>query len=86
LGAGSLSYFSTIVLAVALSTGSVFAADRGDSCCSYLEDRLAELEATTATKGNRKMSLTISGQVNRLIMWWVEVPAPVLAQAAEVIE
>jgi hypothetical protein len=22
------------------------------------------------TKGNRKMSLTISGQVNRLIMWW----------------
>ena len=70
MGAGSLSYLSTIAFAVALSTGSTFATDRGDACCGDLEDRIAELEATTATKGNRKMSLTISGQVNRLIMWW----------------
>jgi hypothetical protein len=70
LGAGSLSYIGVILLAIALSPGSIFAADRGDACCSDLEDRIAELEATTAIKGNRKMSLTISGQVNRLIMWW----------------
>ena len=70
MGAGSLSYISIIVFAVALSTGSVFAVDHGASCCGDLEERIAELEATTATKGNRKMSLTISGQVNRLIMWW----------------
>jgi hypothetical protein len=70
LGAGFLGYISIIVLAVALSTGSIFAADRGDACCGDLEDRIAKLEATTAIKGNRKMSLTISGQVNRMIMWW----------------
>ena len=70
LGAGSLSYIGIILLAIALSTGSMFAADRGDTCCSDLEDRIAELEATTAINGNRKMSLTISGQVNRLVMWW----------------
>ena len=70
LGAGSLSYLSTIVLALSLSTGSIFAADRGDPCCGDLGDRIAELEATTAIKGNRKMSLTIAGQVNRIIMWW----------------
>src|SRR5215475_433637 len=70
LGAGSLSYFSTLVLALALSTGSIFAADLGGSCCADLEERIAELEATTAAQGNRKMSLTSSGQVNRIIMWW----------------
>jgi len=58
------------VLALALSTGSIFAADLGGSCCAELEERIAELEVTTATQGNRKVSLTISGQVNRIIMWW----------------
>ncbi|MBN9281890.1 MAG: porin, partial [Hyphomicrobium denitrificans] len=40
---------------------SVQAADLGGDCCADLEQRIAELEATTATKGNRKVSLTISG-------------------------
>jgi predicted porin len=40
-----------------------FAADLGGTCCADLEERIAELEATTAKKGNRKVSLTISGQV-----------------------
>src|SRR5262249_14911054 len=40
------------------------------SCCAELEERIAELEVTTATQGNRKVSLTISRQVNRIIMWW----------------
>ena len=65
--------FLTIALAVgnlALSVRPVSAADLGDSCCRDLEGRIAELEATTASQGNRKMSLTISGQVNRIIMWW----------------
>jgi hypothetical protein len=35
-----------------------------------LEERVAELEATTARKGNRKVSLTITGQVNREVIWW----------------
>src|SRR6195256_6895002 len=49
---------------------SAKAADLGGDCCADLEERVAELEATTARKGNRKMSLTITGQVNRMIMAW----------------
>jgi hypothetical protein len=49
---------------------SAKAADLGGDCCADLEERVAELEATTARKGNRKVSLTITGQVNRSIMYW----------------
>jgi hypothetical protein len=46
------------------------AADLGGDCCADLEERVAELEATTARKGNRRVSLTISGQVSTMIMAW----------------
>jgi predicted porin len=46
------------------------AADLGGDCCSDLEERVAELEATTARKGNRKVSLEVSGQVNRALLVW----------------
>jgi hypothetical protein len=46
------------------------AADLGGDCCADLEERVAELEATTARKGNRKVSLTVSGQVNRGLLIW----------------
>jgi predicted porin len=46
------------------------AADLGGDCCADLEERVAELEATTARKGNRKVSLTISGWVNESLTWW----------------
>src|SRR5882672_2103044 len=49
---------------------SAKAADLGGDCCADLEERVAELEATTARKGNRKMSFTVSGQVNKVIMWF----------------
>ena len=48
---------------------SAKAADLGGDCCADLEERVAELEATTARKGNRKMSLTITGQVHRMVLW-----------------
>jgi predicted porin len=48
----------------------VAAADLGGSCCADLEERIAELEATTARKGNRKVSLEIYGQVNQSIIFW----------------
>ncbi|MBL8566375.1 MAG: porin, partial [Hyphomicrobiaceae bacterium] len=51
------------LLASGLSIGSASAADLGGDCCADLEERVAELEATTARKGNRKVSLTISGWV-----------------------
>ncbi|MFN3623178.1 MAG: porin [Hyphomicrobium sp.] len=49
---------------------SAQAADLGGDCCSDLEERVAELEATTARKGNRKVSLTISGWVNEAVTFW----------------
>ncbi|MEO1283040.1 MAG: hypothetical protein AAFV69_15055 [Pseudomonadota bacterium] len=49
---------------------SASAADFGGDCCADLEERVAELEATTARKGNRKVSLTIYGQVTSGVMFW----------------
>ena len=47
--------------------GAAYAADLGGNCCADLEERVAELEATTARKGNRKVSLTVSGHVHEAI-------------------
>ena len=52
----------------ASSSTSAFAADLGGNCCADLEERIAELEATTARKGNRKVSLTVSGWVGQQVM------------------
>ena len=46
------------------------AADLGGDCCSDLEERVAELEATTVRKGNKKVSVTLYGQVNKAVLWW----------------
>lgn len=53
-----------------LSVTSASAADLGGNCCADLEERIAELEATTARKGNRKVSLTVSGWVAQQVTWW----------------
>ncbi|HLB06509.1 MAG TPA: porin, partial [Alphaproteobacteria bacterium] len=58
------------LLAGGLSVSSASAADLGGNCCADLEERIAELEATTARKGNRKVSLTISGWVGEQVMFW----------------
>ncbi len=63
------SRFAIAAAASVLAT-SAMAADLGGNCCADLEERVAELEATTARKGNRKVSLTISGQVHESIMFW----------------
>jgi hypothetical protein len=57
------------VLAGGFAT-SASAADLGGNCCADLEERIAELEATTARKGNRKVSLTVSGFVAQQILAW----------------
>ncbi|MGI9384296.1 MAG: porin [Methyloligellaceae bacterium] len=46
------------------------AADLGGDCCADLEERVAELEATTVRKGNRKVSVRVSGQVNYMVLVW----------------
>jgi hypothetical protein len=60
------------VAGVTLSGFSANAADLGvgGNCCADLEERIAELEATTVRKGNRKVSLTVSGWVNESVMFW----------------
>jgi predicted porin len=40
----------------------------GANCCSDLEERISELEATTARKGNRVVSLQVYGQVNKALL------------------
>jgi predicted porin len=58
------------VLASVLSTAPALAADLGGNCCADLEERIAELEATTARKGNRKVSLTVSGWISQAVFFW----------------
>jgi predicted porin len=53
-----------------LFSTNLLAADLGGDCCADLEERVAELEATTARKGNRKVSLTVYGQVDTAVMFW----------------
>ena len=64
-----------IVAAAGLFAGGVAlapakAADLGGDCCADLEERVADLEATTVRKGNRRVSLRLSGHVNRAVMWF----------------
>jgi hypothetical protein len=61
------------VCAIGISAGTsghLAAADLGSSCCADLEERIAELEGTVVRKGNRKVSLTVSGQVNQAVLIW----------------
>jgi len=59
----------TMLGGYALST-TAKAGDLGGDCCADLEERVAELEATTVRKGNKKVSVTLSGWVVKSINWW----------------
>ena len=39
-------------------------------CCDDLEERIAELEATTVRSGSSKLSFRLYGQVNRALLLW----------------
>ena len=54
----------------AMSATPAKAADLGGDCCADLEERVAELEATTVRKGNKKVSVTLSGWVVKIGAWW----------------
>ena len=58
------------VALLALACLPAGAADPGNACCADLEDRIAELEAATARKGTRKVSLTISGIITIPMIAW----------------
>ncbi len=64
---------ASLLLVFAAMFGVAHAADKGTpkvggDCCSDLEERIAELEATTAKKGNHKVRLTVSGSINQAIL------------------
>jgi predicted porin len=70
---GKTSYLAlAAALGLMASTGwtPANAADLGGNCCADLEERVAELEATTARKGNRVVSLTVYGQVNKALLFF----------------
>ena len=69
MSAGRLSLLAAAGFLLA-GGASAQAADLGGNCCADLEERIAELEATTARKGNRKVSLTVYGQINQALMFW----------------
>ena len=60
---------ATIVLAV-IGSRPATSADFAGSCCADLADRIAELEATAARKGNKKVEVKILGVVNRALLFW----------------
>ena len=62
---GSIFAFAGFVFAAPASS-----ADLDRDCCADLEERVAELEATAARKGNSKISLTVSGWLNEAIFVW----------------
>lgn len=68
--AGRLRTLLIAAAAMSALSPTAFAADLGGDCCADLEERIAELEATTARKGNRKVSLTVSGWVNQAVFFW----------------
>src|SRR5215510_2870408 len=53
-----------------LGTHPAKAADLGGGCCADLEERVAELEATTVRKGNKKVSVTISAWDVKSMNFW----------------
>jgi predicted porin len=74
---GEYHMVSRITLAVAASMllGAAMtpakAADlKGSGCCADLEERVAELEATTARKGNRVVSLQIYGDITQGLLFF----------------
>lgn len=63
----AILFSGSVLVAVPLVAN---AADLGGDCCADLEERIAELEATTVRSGNRTVTLNISGQINQAILLW----------------
>jgi hypothetical protein len=68
---GKSAWLACAAAAIVASAGaSAQGADLGGSCCADLEERVAELEATTARKGTRNVSLTIAGYIAQELTVW----------------
>lgn len=67
LGAGVAPFFG--VGASEVETGAAAGYLPAD-CCANLKQRVAELEATTARKGNTKLEMTLAGTVSHAALTW----------------
>jgi len=61
---------AALICASCLAWDFAKAADLGGNCCADLEERVADLEATTADKGNKKVTVTLYGRINRIVNFW----------------
>ena len=68
-GRPATAAFGAMILLV-VSHRPGWTADLGEGCCADLEARVAGLEATTARKGNKKVSVEVYGKMNRAIEFW----------------
>lgn len=59
-----------LALAMVLLAGAPHDARAGDDCCTDLEQRIEELEASVARKGNRSVTVTFTGLINNAVMAW----------------
>lgn len=63
-------WLSSAACLLGLAGFSAQAADLGGDCCADLEERVAELEASTVRVGNRKMSISLYGQIDSGVLWY----------------
>jgi hypothetical protein len=61
---------AALLVLLGLASQQVEAADPGGDCCADLEERLRELEGSSARDATRKLRLTISGYVAQEITFW----------------
>src|SRR5262245_18458133 len=61
---------AALICASCLAGNVVKAADIGGDCCADLEERVAELDATTVDRGSKKLTVTLYGRVNRIVHFW----------------
>ena len=66
----TLAAAASMLLGAAIVPATARAADLGGGCCGDLEERVAELEATTARKGNRVVTLQVYGAISEGLLIW----------------
>jgi hypothetical protein len=85
--AAHVKLLSLAVMACLLFAGApATSAAPVDECCADLEERIAELEATTVRKGVRKVTMSISGWVNEALYWWDDGSQNSLYQGTNMVE